>query len=1467
MRTVNRRFVVIFTVSLIILGVAVYFIQRFQVRRNARFFYDRALQAQADGKVSDAIRNLQWYVEFVPTDTDAAARLGELLVDAKAYGAAFFRLESVLRRDPSRSDSRRLLVDILLQMGRFRDAQEHLEQYLLKESPEDAALLEKWGRCLRGLRQPERALSTLQQAIEKDPALEDAYLQAAGIARYDLKLPAEGDAWIDRMLEARPDSATAKYAAATYYYELKDYAKSYELVSQSAEQSPKDVLVLLLAADTALRLDKADEAKQRAERVLKIEPENADAHSLLANASLRLEGIDAAIKMLEEGVTKVRPRDRDRLLWALASLELDVGRADSAAARIDALTKSAYDPPRVRYLRGRLLVQKEQWYEAIQTLEQARTSLIDQPDLLKQVDFWLGVCYGQVGNLDQSFAAYAKAVNQDPLWPQARLGRAAAFTELGRIDEAVAEYRTLVQMNQLTAAGLLDFARLLVLQNLARPRSERDWTEIRQVLNALDRQVPNSPNTAILRAEIAAAEGDNAEAEKTLEEARGKDPESADLVLTLTALAYRAGDAAKAERLLQEAEQHFGPTAAVLSAKARFLVGTSADPEKLDAALSEIAAQGESLPAADRQRLLNSLTIYAIQSDRIELAKRFCRELSSLAPNSLRVRLLLFDLAIRAQDYQTVEPVLEEIARIEGRGPLWNYGRAVYLFLKAQGADRVALRSALGHIDQAAAQRPNWARLQSLRGIIHEQLGDEAAALNAYLSAVDLGDRDLTTIRRVIPLLYKQQRFLEADRIVRSMEERQVPLSADVDRLASTINLQLENYDRALDMAKRAAENSTDYRDHAWYGTVLSVLANRAQTSGQSSDPERYLSLAEQEFRKAVELSPKTPETWVALMQFYARSGQKGKAEAVIQETRAALEGGLAPLALGQCYETLQNLDEAERYYQEALTTSPSDPQVIRQVAEFYLRTGRTESAVTQISRLTGGEVQAKQEDVAWGRRAMALLLANRGGYENLQKGLSLVQQNRANAVGTIQDARVEALLLSSHPLRQERNKARQILEQLIASSPQVTPDDRFVLAQLYMADGDLVNAARHMRSLLASHGNEPRYVQRFVSFLIQQEEYSEAEIWQRRLETLAPDAFSTVSLRARLLVEQGQDDAALSLLRKYAEQAPASAAQGVDPASDTDSRAEGAASPTQTADAAQTSDTGQASETPDGGSSEGLLQLRRAVVGDALEGLAQVLRRKGRQESADRFFAEVESVYRDFVEKYPQATLLLAAFLARRGRTDEAMELFRGHWAESDPNIMTAAATVLLARVYDDRSRAADLEATLLEALAKLERPQGLLLTLADFYGLQGRVDEAAALYDEVLHRDPRNVLALNNLAVILALGGKNLDRALQCIDEALAITGPVANVLDSKAIILLARNNPQEALRIVSDAIADQPTGLLYFRQAQALLALKQNAAAKKAFEEAYAMGFSRDSLHPLERESLERLEAALGKPEPKS
>ncbi len=1462
MRTVNRRFVAIFTIVLVIAGIGVYFLRQFQVRRNARFFYDRAMQAQSDGKMQDAIRNLQWYVQLVPTDTDATARLGALLVDVKAYGAAFFRLEDVLRHDPSRSDSRRLLVDILLRMGRFRDVQEHLESFLLKESPHDAKLLLQHARCLRGLHQPERALSVLQQAIENDSRLEGAYLEAASIARYDLKQPEAGDAWIQRLLQAIPDSPTAQYSAAVYYYGLKEFAKAYELVSQAAEKLPGDAQVLLLAAETSLRVDKPQEAKQWAERALKAAPANPDAYALLSNANLRLNGVDAAIKTLEDSITKVKSKDRDRLLWSLANLELDVGRAESADARVEALTKSGYEPARVPYLRGKLLAQKGQWYEAVRILEQVRPTLLEQPDLLKQVDFWLGMCYGQLGNLDQSFAAYAKAVDQDPLWPQARLGRAAAFAELGRFEDAVAEYRTLVRMNQLSRAGLLDFARLLVLQTLARPKAERDWSEARRLLDALDSQEPGSPETAVLRAEIAAGDGDNEGAEKILLEAGQKHPESVNLLLTLATLALRTGDAATADRLITDAEHRFGRTAAILSAKARFLAASDLTPDALAAGLSQIASQGEALPNQEKLRLLNSLTVLAIQSDLADLAKRLCRELSTLAPSSLRVRLLLFDLAIRAKDYQTVEPVLEEIARIEGRGPLWNYGQAVYLFLKSSATDHAALRSALNHLDQAAVQRPNWARLQSLRGVIQEQLGDEAAAINAYLSAVELGDRDLTTIRRVTPLLYKKQRFLEADRIVRSMEERQVPLSADVDRLASTISLQLENYDRALNMARRAAETSSDYRDHAWYGTVLSVLANRAQTSGQTAHTEEQLKLAEAQFRKAVELAPKTPEAWIALMQFYARSGQKEKAEAAIQETRAALEGGLAPLALGQCYETLQNLDEAERYYQEALTGSPSDPQVVRQVAEFYLRTGKTESAVTQISRIISGEVQAKQEDAAWGRRAMALLLANRGGYENLQKGISLVKQNQVGGGTTIQDARAEALLLASHPLHKERNKAREILEQLIAESPDVTPDDRFVLAQLYMADGDVVNAARHMRSLLASHGNEPRYVQRFVSFLIQQGDFSEADIWQKRLETLAPEAFSTISLRARLLVEQGQDEAALDILKQFAEKSSNPSGTG------TPSATEGNTPVGQSSDTTQGNVQSAAAENQtQTANSEQVQQLRRALAGDALEGLAVVLRGKGRQESADRFLSEVESIYRDFVARYPQATLLLSAFLARQERMDEATELFRQHWSESDPNIVRATATVLLSRAYADETRARELEAILLQALEKLNRPEGLLMTVADFYGLQGRIDEAAALYEEVIRRDPRNVVALNNLAVMLALGGKNLARAAESVEQALAISGPAANLLDSKAVVLMAQNSPQEALQIVSAAIADQPSALLYFRQAQALMALKRTAEAKKAFQQAQALGFSRDRLHPIERKSFDQLEAALGKAEPQS
>jgi len=1449
MRTVKKKFALSLLAALILLGIGAYFLHGFQIRRNAKVFLERAQKAKAEERFDVALKNYQWYVELAPNDLDALAEYAALLVDLRAYGPAYYRLETLLRLDPGRLDSRRKLVQVLTAIGRFRDAQEHLQQYLLKETPDDAELLTELGRCQRGLGQYEQATTTFRRAIELKPDYVPAYAQLAGTYRHNLKQPEQGDQWITKMVLTAGDSAEAYIVAASYFYAAQNYEAAFKWAEEAINKDDSNPEMFLIAADSLRRLEQLEQAENYAQRAIKLAPERSDVYTVYAAIQSAKGEQDAAIKTLEEATSKVK--DKGPIYWTLASMYIDAGRFADAESTIKDLEGISYPQSRIEFLRGRLLVAQQQWFLAARRLESVRPDITDSPDLVKQVDFLLGICYGQMGNLDQSVAAYSKAMTQDPLWPQARLGRAIAFLELGRLDEAVNEYRSLVQLGKASAQIVLEFTRLLVLSTLNKPQQQRNWQEVQQWLGVLEKDDKTKAEATILRAEILAAEKQTPEAEKLLEKEFSQSPENVSLGLALVSLKMQTGRQPEAEQLLDQIEKQSGQTLAILLSWARLAIRDT-DDKRSKETLLKIAAAGKSLPTEDYQRLLATLVGYAIQLSDFDNARRWTEELAQTSPNNLKVRLLLFDLAIQTQDIKSLGNVLDDIARIEGKGPIWHYGEAVRLYLEAKGENRSLLQQAIDHLTRAASLRPNWMRIPALQGQIYDLLGDSGLAVSSYLRAVSLGDRSVLTARRLVQLLYNQQRFLEADQVIRQLEEQQAPFSTDLDRLASSISLRLEDYQRAVELARRAASQSTDYRDHVWYGTVQSVLGLRARAERRDAEAQEMLLEAEREFRKGVELAPEAVEAWVALVQFYARTQQSEKAEQAIAEAREKVNGGIAPIAMGQVYEVLGNFDEAEKHYQEALNIAPDDLQIVRQVAEFYLRTGRAESARVQLERITSGQVRASENDLLWGRRSIALILAAQGGYENLQKGLELIRQNRAaGRTPTIQDLRAEALLLTAHPQRKKRLEGRELLEKVVAESPEATADDRFVLAQLYMADNDVVNAARHMRSLLAARGDDPRYLRAYVAFLLDQSQLSEAEAWLGRLEKLAPEAFSTLALRARLLTLQGRYDEAIQRLREFAEKDLDETASNTSPSPVSSDNQGDVSSPENGVAAAE-----QAAR---------VQQLRWALAGDALESLGQMLQRSGKNDESKRYSEEAEKLYRRFVEKNPEARLLLASFLARHGKLAEGLEIFEAAWETAEVALTRAAAQVFLGLTSDDRAAADRVEAIVEKALEKHQRPLSLLLVLADAYGIQGQIDRSEAIYREVLQRDPRNVIALNNLGVILALQGTKLEEAEKLVRSAIDIVGPAGNLLDSYAIVLIARNKASEAMKVLTDAIEDQPVPILFLRQAQAYDLLGQREAAVGAFQEAVKRGLKRESLHPLERKAFDRFQSLVSQQEP--
>ena len=133
-------------------------------------------QAEIEKAAGDALQHYQRYLALDPTNVAVRADYGKLLAHIGALPRAFLQLERVLREDESNDEMRKLQVDVAIRLGRFADAESHLDVLLKKvDGKESAPLLEQRGICQVQTRKNDDALKSFSAAIAISPERLSAY--------------------------------------------------------------------------------------------------------------------------------------------------------------------------------------------------------------------------------------------------------------------------------------------------------------------------------------------------------------------------------------------------------------------------------------------------------------------------------------------------------------------------------------------------------------------------------------------------------------------------------------------------------------------------------------------------------------------------------------------------------------------------------------------------------------------------------------------------------------------------------------------------------------------------------------------------------------------------------------------------------------------------------------------------------------------------------------------------------------------------------------------------------------------------------------------------------------------------------------------------------------------------------------------------------------------------------------------
>jgi tetratricopeptide (TPR) repeat protein len=318
----------------------------------------------------------------------------------------------------------------------------------------------------------------------------------------------------------------------------------------------------------------------------------------------------------------------------------------------------------------------------------------------------------------RALRAYQQATKIDPLLAAARAGAGSLLLELGRFDEAIAEFRQILASPPAPCGTHALLVRALLARDRRLPPGKRDSGEIQREIARVAAEAPGSVEVAILQAETLLLEVPprEGEARRLLERARDAQPEQADAWVALAALARRAAGPREALRVLHEARGRVSPRGRAALELARLGHLAVLPPAESRAALMAAEAEVSQLPEADRPRLLAGLAAACAAAGAPAEASRLWEEVARRRPNALRPRLALFGLALRRGDDDAMERLGADVKRLEGgEGVWWCYAEASRLVHQARppkgeqlSADgRRLLRQARTYL-QDANRRASW---------------------------------------------------------------------------------------------------------------------------------------------------------------------------------------------------------------------------------------------------------------------------------------------------------------------------------------------------------------------------------------------------------------------------------------------------------------------------------------------------------------------------------------------------------------------------------------------------------------------------------------------------------------------------------------------------------------------------------------------------------------------------------------
>ena len=726
-------------------------------------------------------------------------------------------------------------------------------------------------------------------------------------------------------------------------------------------------------------------------------------------------------------------------------------------------------------------------------------------------------------------------------------------------------------------------------------------------------------------------------------------------------------------------------------------------------------------------------------------------------------------------------------------------------------------------IDEMVAANPKSARAYVRRGEYWKRAAMPERAKADFARALELAPDDLDALLGAAEVALDETDFAAARQFLARAEKR-APADRDVRRMRLKEKMVSGKTDEALAILREMGGGESE--DPSDLLTLIDLLLQEGDLDGVREALRR---MRKADFREEI--------VQFVEARLRAAEGKWREAADILERIRAKVTGWPefsthVELALAACYVELKLPDRAAEVFRKLLEKDRKLLAGRVGLASLLLRSGKVEAGLDQYRRLerdvgrkelcketrlredlrqllvarTIRPAESQSDNMRWARRTLAAMLAD-GTYREQETAIGLLDENAGGGPPSVEDLRPKAAILAGRTMRKSRLAAIEVLQQIRRRESELRPAEQSLLAHLYDQTGQWASCREEMQRLLKRYPEERRYLAAHIGMLLKHEAPpDEIAALHERLEELPLESSVTFVLGAQLLVRQGKPRQAVRLLERLIPRAPLA-------------------------------------DRP---------QARRQVA-RLLEDLEQ--------------YEAAERLLREFADEVPGGSLVVAAFLGRRGRVDEALDACEA--AQKDVPAAAIVPTVISVLTAQRQKitpeQFARAEKWIQAAIEQAPRSKVLQLQLAGLRDLQGKADEQIKIYRDFLARsdvpEREKAIVHNNLAYLLALKGEDLEQALEMVNQAIDAIGPVPELLDTRAVVYLAAGDPQKAMADLREAIADTPAALHCFHLALAHRAAGERAAAVRALQVARDNhGLTAQQIPRAERKRYDELVKAL-------